>query len=325
MGKSFEQANVDRVAQMADALVAFSASIGGSSAILNLSAGNNSGISVNGQSFGNNEAKAYESAINAIIDGATKLDASLKTLVANFGGTTEETLIFSTAIINLAELIKNNPVEQAVSEFADAQVAAGATLAGTYADTVTHLSELIRTYDGSADATARLNGAMAENQQAAYALAVAIQSVSQQLETTLGASAQNFRETLMTEDELRKSRQAERNELRAQLPHMTDPNEISQTAQEINRLNQLIFNSLSPEGQTNQAEAFARQTERVNEIAQRQLERSLEAARKTQDVINNQTQRMLQDAGQDFQRAADMFLQAVRLFTKSTAYNYGEV
>lgn len=311
----FSQANYDAVQGAAAILAQYSQMVGGSGEF-NIHQGDRRGVRLNGEKFAT-MSDAVAAGIRDLTSSAKDLDPWLKKLINGFQGTGEEVLTFADAMLGIHQMMSENPVDKAVQDFASAQEAAGDTLMTSYMAQVDALRGMIDEYDGSANAAMELNAAMAQNQQAAYQLAIAIHQISDSISATLSASAQNIRESVMTAEERDAANRVRRNELRAELGHLTDPDAISQTVMEINRLTNEIFGALPPDVQAVRAEAFASYLERVDEVAQRQLDKALENTRKTQEEIARTTENMLRNFSQDFGDSVEEFREAVVVLSQS--------
>lgn len=313
VGKTFDEANVDQVQQAADFAKRVAAVVGGSSAALDITAGND-GLRVGGRNFGQDASAFLDRIFDNVVNQAGDLSQSLKRLITGFEGTSEEALQFAGAITGLERQIKENPVELALADFMSAQEQASGGLIGTYRRQIESISNLASEFDGSLSATQKLNGALSQNQKLAYELAAAVLQVSNNIQQMTERTAAQFREAAMSEDERMATWRARRNELTRSLTDLSDPEKIQSTTAEINRLSQAMFDALSPEAQVNRAEAFATYTERINEIAQNRLDKSLESIQASQESQNERLNDMLQKAANTQLESAQRFDDAVSRF-----------
>lgn len=310
----FSQANFDSVQGAAAIFAQFAELIGGSGASFNIAQGDRRGVRLNGEKFAN-MSDAIAVGLEDIIAAATDLDPVLKKLISNFDGTTEQMLQFSAAMVSISEMSKTNPVDQAIQDFAEAQESAGRTLLDNYNQQITSLKTLITNFDGSAVAAMELNTALASNKQFTYEMALAIKGLSEQISTMLGNSAQQIRESVMTDSERVASWRQQRNELRESLGHLVDPQEIQETAAQINTLTNQIFGALSDEQQRVRADSFAEYLERVDEVSQRQLEKSLNSIAKSQRELNSEIAALLRTQSEAMSAAVGDFGSYVNYLT----------
>lgn len=326
-GDKFSQENRDASEEIANALANIAVSLGVDSGNITAQVGGRTGLryriggdgvgrQIDGQQFGSVD-ELLADAIYNLVGASETLEPAVKRLIRGFDGTTEEVLGFAEALVSLSEMSKNNPVDQAIQDFAKSQEDAGSTLYDSYQRQIEAIREMTTNFDGSARAATDLSTAMANNQQAAYQLALGIQQISESVSGMFTNSAQSIRESQMTSEERIAAWKAERRDLRNALPGMVDPERISEAAQEIDRLNTLIFNALGPNAQAGQAEAFAVYAETTNEIAQNTLDRALRALSAEQENLNSQTNRMLNNASQDMQRAADTQMDAANIMLEA--------
>jgi tape measure domain-containing protein len=344
IGKSFSQESVDAASNLANVLQQFATSIGGSSLKANITVGGKEGIKYGNQSFGNDAEAFYQKAFRDVIQSGTKVSDRLKPLIMGFNGSAEEIAQFATGLVeldnqvggisdNLLSLIQNargssaeivlfsqaivsisqqagiNTVTNAIKEFTT--VAPSAAVA--YQDHTAELLKQISAFDGSASSAANLNTLLIENKTAAYQFAMAIQTIGQQLGIAAADQAQYIRQSVLTADQLRAARTAERDSLSAALNSMTNPEEIDKATKSILDLNRKIFDSLAEDQKLRRAEEFASYAENVNAIAQGLLQSELARLQTTQDDINTRTLNMLDGVADKYQQAADTNLDAANI------------
>jgi len=317
VGKSYDPANVSGAESLANQLKAMAEKVGGSTFKGRVEVSSNGGIKFDNKSYGKDVTKFLEDAFVKISAAAVGLDENLKDVISSFDGTSEEAVAFADAMVSLNSMLDSNPVQVAMEDFASSQERAGNTLASVYSGQLDSIAKLIGGYDGSAASTIALNAAMVENKNTAYQLAVAIKSVSEQIGVMFAQSAQQIRESVLTEEQKIFLSRLKREQLRSSLDDLFDPKEIEATAKEIDRLNTLIFNSLSQEQQKVQAESFAQYAEQTNRIAQTQLTSVLESARLSQEALNTQMANILQSAGTDMRASADTFFKAALIIAQA--------
>lgn len=353
LGKNFSEKNLSAVTELASIVSAFAESIGGSDFDGQLKVGNKNGIKFKGEGDSEGrkfkdadaflafafeeviqgseglddalkemlvafEGTAEETALYAqtlltIGDATENIDEGLKDLVLGFQGSAEEMAEFTQAMLGMNAMIEQNPVSAAIDKFTADAAASSMTLTQAYSTQLTAISELVSRYDGSTQSAQALNQALAINKETAYQLAMAIQGVSDSIDAMFAESAQQIRESVMSQEERVAAWRAQREVLTAQLDDLFDPTEIQETAAEVNRLNNLIFQSLSQEQQQVQAEAFAQFAEQTNEIAQTQLSAVLESARVSQEQLNQQLRGIMTSAASQFSSAADQFTRAAQI------------
>jgi len=241
-------------------------------------------------------------------------------LVLAFQGTAEETAAYMAALNNLGLALNTDPVQAA----RDAYEATGVTLTQSYSDQMESLRTLIGDYDGSLVATQQLSQGLQHGQEMAYALASQLLAAAASLDDLTESSAKSIRQSIMSEEELRTARQGEINALAAELEVLSDPSEIKGTVSEIERLNRQVFDSLGPEAQKAQAEAFAGFIEQVNEKAQERLEIALSDLEKSQEEINATIGDALGGAADTMSGAASTMLAAAQAIPDSFSVNVNQ-
>lgn len=297
---------------LADTLFAFAEQIGGSNAQFGVVAHSQDGYffaNEGNRTYGNDRDRFISDALDRIIEGATELDPVVQSLALSFEGAAADLAEFTVSMQGTHELLQNNPVEQAITDFASAQERAGMTLYDTYMAQMDAIREMRVGFDGSAAAASQLNAALAQNQQAAYQMAMGIETLRGQMDTMFASSAQSIRESVMSEEELFDMRMQERNQLRASLTSIMDVGQLQQTLQEINQLNNQLFQSFDNPGE-NRADVFAQYAERTAEIGEAQMDRILNRLENTQQQQMDAINRMMQDSAAQQQQAASEQVQA---------------
>jgi len=235
-------------------------------------------------------------------------DATFLQLISAFEGTADETIAYALALDGLSVALDVNPVDSARESYA----AAGVTLSESYINQVAKIGDLVASYDGSLAATQDMSSALGVSQEMAYALATQLMQASDAIEALTTSSAEQIRQSIMSESELREARTRERDALIAELETLSDPDAIKGTVAEIERLNKQVFDSLGPEAQRAQAESFAGLIESVNIAAQSQLETAIAEIESTQAGINATIGDALDNAAANMQSAANTMLQAAQ-------------
>lgn len=330
VGKKFDQDNVDAAQALATGLKLFSDTIGGSDFAGSIKVGNTSGIKLDGKSFETAE-ELFQYTFKLILDGATNLSDGLKQIISDFEGASDEILLFSESIIALSNMLEGNPIDEALADWDAAMQAANRTIMDSFKDQVGATADLVLAYDGSATSAADLAISMATTRDMAYQLAISIKQVGQALDAMLTSSAQQIRETMMTEQELFDYRLATRDRLIEELRNADSPDEIYRLADEINNLNNALFASLSedernrlttsgelslggPQEVITVGEEYARVADEVLMIANDRLKASEESLRDMWDGISTGLDELLQRAAQTNQAAADEMAASVANF-----------
>lgn len=313
IGKSFEQENVDASRSLVDELQKFADLIGGSNFAGNVTVGNNDGIRFGGEKFGEDTEAFFAVALKEVALASENLVGYLRPVVRAFEGTSEElqTLVFS--VISLGQAVENNPAEQAILDFAAATESASNTFFQSYQKQFDATFKLVEEFDGSTESTIALAQNLALTQEAAYELALGILTLQDSMDKLFANSAQSIRDSILTEEQLAKARIERLAALDKELLTLVDPEQINQTAAEIERLNRAIFESLSDEQQKVQAEAFAQHAESTNAIVQEKLTTLLDNHVASGNQLNMDTERVMRAASRDMQEAADTFLEAARI------------
>lgn len=315
----FAQGNADTTAavnELAGPLNAFREILGGSTTTIGANVGSTGGLylsrqwsdtdrsgpNFNGHTFqyGDDQEGFMRHAFDQLIAGAEQLSGSLRSLLTNFDGTSEELMAFTSNMVSISEMIGGN----AVRDLRAAAVDLSATsLSDAYYSQIDAISELVSNFDGSALSAQNLNAAMAQNQQTAVSLALQYQQISGELSGMFAGSAQQIRESVMTEQELAKARREERDALRDSISTLTDPQAIRDAASEVNRLNLELFNSIKDPTQQ-QAEVFANYAERTEEITRNRIEEMLNGVETSLDQRNQAVRDVMESTAQRNQQAA---------------------
>jgi len=312
VGKSFNQANVDALSQIVPVLQEFADAIGGSQAVLNLTAGNNSGLRLNGTKYGNPD-ELIAAAIKEIVSGATTLSATLKKLVANFDGSTDEVAAFSGAMLSISQQLQQNPVTKAVDDFAASSKLAGMTATQLYNDQRKALDELVYGFDGSAEAAVALNNALVQNRTAAYEMALAIEQIGQSINQAASDSIAYFQESTRTPDEQLQYMQKQLEFGAALLPGIKDPAQLAQWGQALLDINKRVFDMGPDDLQRSNVGTFIDFADFVRDTVTERLGSLSSTLEADQANLSKQLGAMLEVAAAGFQAPADTMLSASQL------------
>jgi len=304
-GKSFNQASVDAADQLSNQLMVIAAAFGGSDLSGEIAIGNNSGITFNGQSFGDDVDALLAEVTKQIVQSATNISDAVKDVVASFDGSTEELMQFVMAADGIHQAVKSNPVEQALADAVAGIDASRGTMLSFYNEQAAAVTELIASYDGSFDATVNLNDALQVSRAMAYELATAILSMSDAIGTMLSSQVEYFNEAIMGEEELRAKRIAQRDALVDELRTATDPQEVMDLVNQFASINRELFDGLNEEQQAAQVATFTAMAQEVDTIAQSILGTALAGLQLSQEEINAKLVADVTNAGQTMQAASD--------------------
>ncbi|WP_027949871.1 tape measure protein [Haliea salexigens] len=307
----------DPMQELANVLQGFSDAIGGSGSIMTISRGNKSPLQMDGVEFAN-VADLVAAAMDNILDTAWELAPVVKDLAKAFDGSVEETAAFARAMQGLWEQTKVNPISASITDFANAQK----TVFDGYRDQMAAIRGMTAEFDGSVSSANALTQALAVNQSVAYQLAQQFMAVGQQISGSASSSAQSIRESVMTEDQRIQAWKSQRGGLRDSLGSLSDPNQIANASAEILRLNEQIFNALSPQAQQGQAEAFANYAEKTAEIADRRIDRLVSQLESEQRQQNAEVRQAMMDAASAQQEAANTMLAAAQII-QGAASSFG--
>lgn len=320
VGNSFNQANVDAVAQIASQLQAIAATFGGSTAVLNVAAGNNSGLSLNGEKFGEDVEQFFNAATRAILEGADKLTPALKDLLLAFEGTTDETVSYALSLTSIMDAIERNPVDSAVADIKAANDAAN-NLYDAYFNQVDVIRNLVSSYDGSAQATLNLSNNLLAGEQAAYALAAGIQQISQSVTSSLQATASSIRESVLSDDELGAYRRKQGLFLETILENTTNPELIANVVGQLESIVSELFNAVD-DPTTADAEVAATKLEEIAQTAKAQLTRSLGEVGDSWEATTYALGRQFDQAAEKVNTGGQQILDAA-LITQDAVANFG--
>jgi len=302
VGKTFDQGRVDQVGGLAGFAEQVASLIGGSNAALDIVSGR-SGIRVGGSNFAaGDEAGAIQQIFKQVVYGSEQLSGSMKRLIGEFRGTSDQMLQFTESMISIDRLTSRNPIDDLFQQIEDG----ASTAMSAYRDQLSVVDTLRRNFDGSASAAQQLNSALATNQQAAMQLAMAFQQVGDQARLSGESAARSIRESVMSEQELRQTRFSERNQLFNSLGQTTGPDDLARNLNRIQQLNTQIFQALqNPDAE--RAEQFASFAEQAAERGEDVARRQQEELRKTQQQQNNEINQTLQNFAAQNQRSVQEF------------------
>jgi len=313
VGKKFDQDNLDAATELATVIKAFSDVIGGSNAQLNIKVGSRSGLAFNGQNFGSDSEAFLSAAIKEVVSGATTLSATLKKLVSNFSGTSEETMSFAQAVVSLSQQLQQNPVTKAVEDFAFASNLAGMTSKQLYNEQRKALDELIYGFDGSAEAAVALNNALVQNRTAAYEMALAIEQIGQSINQAANDSISYFQEQTRTPDEQLKFMQSQLEFGAAMLPNIQDPAQLAQWGQALLDINKRVFDMGPDDLQRSNVNTFIDFADFIRNTITERLGLMSNAIEVDQNNLSQQLGAMLEVSAAGFQVPADTMLTAAQL------------
>lgn len=320
VGKSFNQANVDEAGRVSQQLKALSDALGGSDAALKIAVGNKSGYSLNGEKFGKDVDAFFSAATKSIIEGAKQLDPVIKSLALAFQGTAEETAVYAQSLGSVYEAIKVNAVDRAAADI-EAAAKASNSLYDAYFDQVDIITDLVRTFDGSATAAANLNTSLLAGKEAAYALAAGIASIGDQVSKTLLDSADQIRNSVLTQEEREAALRYKGKFLETILPAVTNPDDILTIANELEKIITTLYNAYE-NPTTADAELAASALERIEATTRVQLEKSLENVRQAEEATNQRTAALFDEAARQNQEAARQQLESANIQRENMA-NFG--
>ena len=212
---------------------------------------------------------------------------------------------FVMAADGIHQAVKSNPVEQAMSDAVAGIDANRNTMLTFYNEQAAAVTDLIGSYDGSFDATVQLNDALQVSRSMAYQLATAILEMSNAIGTMITGQIEYFNEAIMSEEELRAKRIAQRDALVEELRTVTDPQQVMDLVNQFAVLNRELFDGLNEEQQAAQVETFTAMAEEVDTIAQSILGTALADLQLSQEEINAKLVADVTNAGQTMQAASD--------------------
>lgn len=324
IGKSFDQANVNKAAQIANELNAFVQAIGGATGNLEVRVGNKFGVKLGDQKFGQDTEGFLTAAFEQILDASTNLEPYLKSLIEQFDGTAKEMAAFATelmtldqsirvGLLGLDQMLQTDPISRAANDFEAAQ----RSLTEAYDDQIRLVEDLTREFDGSLESLTALNSAFATSQQMAYQLAMAIEAVRLSTESAVSAQIDYFNQQTRTNDEQIVWLEGEITRLFNSLPNLLDPAAIEQTSQRILELQKQLFDLGSPELQREYLGSYVGFAEEVGRVTQEALNRAGDNLAETQMNLNQQIQSMLQSSAQEFQDASTTMFNAANVFSNA--------
>ncbi len=162
---------------------------------------------------------------------------------------------------------------------------AGLTQTEAMAEFTAGLYEQITAYDGSIEANREITAGLQQRYQMELQYLAQIDAAQKSVTDTLGKSIESIRLSQMTEKERYEYQKQQAEALAASLATMTDPAQITQTVNEINRLTMAAWNSLSDEQKAQVAGGFEEFLGAVDERANAQLEKSREELQREHDTL----------------------------------------
>ena len=309
LGKNFSERNLEAVEGLAAPVAVLAEAIGGSSFSGRLKVGNKSGIKFNSQKFeGGEEFLSF--AFKEVIKQSTELSDVVRELALSFEGAAAQTAEYVVNLNQIEAMGALNSINDAIRSFN----AETPTMAGAMDTLNQNVFDAIEAFDGTAESSSTLAGALQTQKQAAYEFATAILAIGQAIEQNAASSAERIREAVLTPDELRRKQIAERDELREGLGSLVDPAAIEEASGRILALNEQIFGSLA-EPTAEIAEAFARIAENTALRADKVLDSLLADGRETENAIGTAITDMLQTTAQTQLDAANIYLDATQNFS----------
>lgn len=250
----------------------------------------------------------YVAAMTSAVGPTNELTDNMLAMIESFTGTNEELSLFVLSMQGLTNAIKNNPVEEALADYATATNLAAMTMTQSYEAQVGRVAELMRNFSGSAAEADLLNTEFARMQGLAYQLTIALQEASQAISSLTTSSAQQIRESVMTEEELFRHRESQLGFLQSVLEQLTDPEQIVETFGMIERLNSQLFNSLPSEERTTEtAERYASFIEELGANTVAVLGDQIGLLSEEMDTANMAAGEILKLTASDFQNIVTEF------------------
>jgi tape measure domain-containing protein len=162
---------------------------------------------------------------------------------------------------------------------------AGLTQTEAMAEFTAGLYDQIAAYDGSIEANRTITAGLQQRYQMELQYLAAIDAAQQSVTATLGKSIEAIRLSQMTDQQRYEYQKQQAEALAASLATMTDPAQITQTVNEINRLTMAAWNSLSDEQKAQVAGGFEEFLGAVDERANAQLDKAREAVQQEHDML----------------------------------------
>jgi hypothetical protein len=319
VGKSFNQANVDALSEISSILVDFASMIGGTGANLDLSAGNNSGLKLNGQKYSTPDELVAD-ALDEMVSAADALPPYLKKVIAGFDGTAEETVAFAAGLLDLNAAIydslavidaqmKLDPIGQAAIDFEASQQ----TLSETYYKQIGLVNDLATSFDGSLLSLQNLNSAFAMSQQLAYEMAKSIEQIGLSSKQSVNAAVEYFEAQVRTSDEQIAYWQKQVEFAFAILPNLTDPGQIQDWSNFLIEASKKIFDAGPDDLKQENVQTYVDFVREVGRITEEALNAAKDGLIDSQGDMNTQVQNMLSQSAARFQDSADTMFNAAKL------------
>lgn len=257
------------------------------------------------------------SAVSQFIEMSDKFSDATKKLVKQFDGTIDETLKYGQALSILDELLRNNPIQKAIDDFTVTQETAAGGLMSVYNEQIRVIDELADSFDGSLDSATALSGAMAQNKELAYQLAVSLQEVNASIQNTVRDQIRYFKEQTFNDNELLKDLENQFAFFFKGLPMQTDPAKIAEIGEYLTSLNQRIFDMGSPELQRSNVDVFIQTAREIRSAVESATSAALEGLSQSQDDLNERVQSQMEIAADSLSQSAAINLQAANTFSEA--------
>lgn len=184
---NYDHDNVKRSVAVLDAIQMFAEALGGSDLQGQIEASSRGWIRYNGKKY--KEVDDLISTIfNDMVEAADDMEPAFKKLLTGFKGSAEELYVFSVAMLDTRERIKDGgmSLENLKQELEDAENATD-DLVQIYSDQADEVLKLAREFDNSAESAVALNQALAISDQMFVQMALAIMATKEVIETTITA------------------------------------------------------------------------------------------------------------------------------------------
>lgn len=214
------------------------------------------------------------------------------------------------SLMGLLSTIRVDPIKDARKAWEDEQ-SSGLEL---YRRQREEYSKLLTTFDGSIESMERLAQATGELKNMQFELAMAYHQLSEYGRTMFQSTAQNIRESLMSEEELYDLRQTQIQTLMGQMQQETDPGRLRAMADEINRLTTDAYNLLEEDQRLELASGFLSFLDEADALLQERIGLGLDELGEDSDSVTNEAMERLNEYADRFQQSTDRFSDAVDRF-----------
>lgn len=241
------------------------------------------------------------------------LPARVRTLLEGVNPVAEELVNGVAAALRVDELLNLDVIDEIAGVIETAETATESLL-DTYQDLTDQVLEATDGIDGSADSLLNLASVLGDQKTIAYELVAAYRQVGIEVDSLLGNTIQNIRESVLSDEELYALRREQISDLQSQIAGELSPEALRDIAQQIDRLANSAFNLLDDSQQDGLAPGFIDFLIGVNDQIQDQINAGLGQISQSETNIRDRVDLIGAD---QFESSVSTFAEAVARFTNA--------